>query len=107
MSCKPNALVLFNPVFNNGPGQWGHTRAGGSLPRIVPGTQDDRPWCLSSYELPEAQVGHVKAELPSHCTARARVRRGSWRSLPLTEHDSLRLSRPRSGLHLYYAAGVV
>jgi len=26
VSCKPNALVLFNPVFNNGPGQWGHER---------------------------------------------------------------------------------
>lgn len=28
ISCKPNALVLFNPVFNNGPGQWGHDRVG-------------------------------------------------------------------------------
>ncbi len=28
ISCKPNALVLFNPVFNNGPGQWGHERVG-------------------------------------------------------------------------------
>jgi len=28
VSCKPNALVLFNPVFNNGPGQWGHERVG-------------------------------------------------------------------------------
>ncbi len=28
MSCRPQALVLFNPVFNNGPGQWGHTRVG-------------------------------------------------------------------------------
>ena len=26
ISCKPNAMVLFNPVFNNGPGQWGHER---------------------------------------------------------------------------------
>jgi acetyl esterase/lipase len=26
ISCKPNALVLFNPVFNNGPGQWGNGR---------------------------------------------------------------------------------
>jgi acetyl esterase/lipase len=26
ISCKPNALVLFNPVFNNGPGSWGHER---------------------------------------------------------------------------------
>lgn len=28
IACKPNALVLFNPVFNNGPGQWGHERVG-------------------------------------------------------------------------------
>jgi acetyl esterase/lipase len=26
--CKPNALVLFNPVFDNGPGEWGHKRLG-------------------------------------------------------------------------------
>jgi acetyl esterase len=26
VSCKPNALVLFNPVFDNGPGEWGHAR---------------------------------------------------------------------------------
>jgi acetyl esterase/lipase len=26
--CKPDALLLFNPVFNNGPGQWGHERVG-------------------------------------------------------------------------------
>ena len=28
VSCKPDALVLFNPVFNNGPGQWGHEIVG-------------------------------------------------------------------------------
>lgn len=28
VSPKPEALVLFNPVFNNGPGQWGHERVG-------------------------------------------------------------------------------
>lgn len=28
VSCRPDALVLFNPVFNNGPGQWGHERVG-------------------------------------------------------------------------------
>ncbi len=28
ISCKPNALVLFNPVFNNGPGEWGYERVG-------------------------------------------------------------------------------
>lgn len=28
ISCKPDALILFNPVFNNGPGEWGHERVG-------------------------------------------------------------------------------
>jgi acetyl esterase/lipase len=28
VSCRPDALVLFNPVFNNGPGEWGHQRVG-------------------------------------------------------------------------------
>lgn len=28
ISCKPNALVLFNPVFNNGPGNYGYDRMG-------------------------------------------------------------------------------
>jgi acetyl esterase len=28
VSPKGNAMVLFNPVFNNGPGQWGHGRVG-------------------------------------------------------------------------------
>ena len=26
VSCKPNALILYNPVCNNGPGQWGYDR---------------------------------------------------------------------------------
>ncbi len=26
MSCRPDALVLFNPVFDNGPEGWGHAR---------------------------------------------------------------------------------
>ncbi|HSI36693.1 MAG: alpha/beta hydrolase [Phycisphaerae bacterium] len=28
VSARPDALVLFNPVFDNGPGQWGHERVG-------------------------------------------------------------------------------
>ena len=28
VSCKGNALVLFNPVFDNGPGEWGSERVG-------------------------------------------------------------------------------
>jgi len=26
VSCRPDALVLFNPVFDNGPGEWGHAQ---------------------------------------------------------------------------------
>ena len=36
ISCQPNALVLFNPVFNNGPGQWGHTRVGDRYKEFSP-----------------------------------------------------------------------
>ena len=36
ISCKPDALVLFNPVFNNGPGQWGHQRVGARFREFSP-----------------------------------------------------------------------
>ncbi len=36
VSCRPDALVLFNPVFNNGPGQWGHARVGGRYKEFSP-----------------------------------------------------------------------
>jgi len=35
-SCQPNALVLFNPVFNNGPGEWGHERVGEEFRKFSP-----------------------------------------------------------------------
>jgi acetyl esterase len=34
--CKPDALVLFNPVFDNGPGQWGHERVGDRFREFSP-----------------------------------------------------------------------
>ena len=46
ISPKPNALVLFNPVFNNGPGQWGHARVGDHYREFSPAhniTRDDPP----------------------------------------------------------------
>jgi acetyl esterase len=46
ISCKPAALVLFNPVFNNGPGQWGHDRVGNRFKEFSPAhhvTQDAPP----------------------------------------------------------------
>ena len=36
VSPKGNALVLFNPVFNNGPGEWGHTRVGARYREFSP-----------------------------------------------------------------------
>ena len=35
-SSRPNALVLFNPVFNNGPGEYGYDRIGERYPEISP-----------------------------------------------------------------------
>ncbi|MBE9461545.1 alpha/beta hydrolase [Dyadobacter subterraneus] len=36
ISARPNALVLFNPVFNNGPGEYGYDRIGERYPEISP-----------------------------------------------------------------------
>ena len=36
ISCKPNALVLFNPVFDNGPSGYGYDRIGERYPEISP-----------------------------------------------------------------------
>jgi acetyl esterase len=46
VSPKANALVLFNPVFNNGPEQWGHARVGEQYKEFSPAhniTRDDPP----------------------------------------------------------------
>lgn len=36
ISCKPNALLLFNPVYDNGPGSYGHERIGDRYPEFSP-----------------------------------------------------------------------
>jgi acetyl esterase len=36
ISSRPNALVLFNPVFNNGPGEYGYDRIKDRFPEISP-----------------------------------------------------------------------
>lgn len=36
ISCKPNALILFNPVFDNGPGQWGNELVGSKYRQFSP-----------------------------------------------------------------------
>jgi acetyl esterase/lipase len=39
VSCRPNALVLFNPVLNNGPEGWGHERVQDFWREISPAHQ--------------------------------------------------------------------
>ncbi len=49
ISCRPNALLLFNPVFNNGPGQWSHERLGGRFREFSPAHNIDKgapPTCV-------------------------------------------------------------
>lgn len=36
VSCKPDALILFNPVFDNGPGGYGHARLGDRWRELSP-----------------------------------------------------------------------
>ncbi len=46
ISPKPNAMILWNPVFNNGPGQWGNARVGDDYKKFSPAhniTRDDPP----------------------------------------------------------------
>ncbi len=49
ISCKPDALLLFNPVFNNGPGQWGNERVGERFREFSPAhniTKAAPPTCV-------------------------------------------------------------
>ena len=46
VSRKPNALCLFNPVYDNGPGEWGTNRVGQAYAKYSPAhniTSDDPP----------------------------------------------------------------
>jgi acetyl esterase/lipase len=46
VSRKPNALLLFNPVYDNGPNQWGHQRVGEQFAKYSPAhniSADDPP----------------------------------------------------------------
>ena len=59
ISSKPNALVLFNPVYNNGPGGWGHARVKDYWQSFSPAhniTPDDPPTLV--------QVGSKDKALP-------------------------------------------
>ncbi|QDT63811.1 alpha/beta hydrolase [Calycomorphotria hydatis] len=46
VSAKSQAMLLFNPVCDNGPGEWGNSRVGDEYPRFSPAhniTSDDPP----------------------------------------------------------------
>lgn len=46
VSAKSNAMLLFNPVYDNGPGQWGHARTGEQYEKYSPAhnlSKDDPP----------------------------------------------------------------
>jgi acetyl esterase len=80
VSCKPNALVLFNPVFNNGPGQWGYGRVGqrykefspahnikkGAPPTVVFLGDQDRLIPLSVLRDYEAEMRKVGVRCDAH-----------------------------------------
>jgi acetyl esterase/lipase len=70
ISAKSNAMVLFNPVFENGPGGWGHQRVGDRYQEFSPFhnvSQDDPPAIvfLGSKDalIPEKTVHDFKANL--------------------------------------------
>ncbi len=80
VSCRPAALVLFNPVFNNGPGQWGHERVGqryqefspahhirkGAPPTIVFVGDSDKLIPVSAVEEFAAGMKRVGARCDTH-----------------------------------------
>jgi acetyl esterase len=108
VSCKPNALVLFNPVFDNSPGQWGHARVGDHYKEFSPAhniTKDAPPTVvflgdqdklipfavLRDFETRMKQAGarcdaHVYPGA-GHGFFNRDSERGSWFTLTLIETD--------------------
>ena len=85
VSCKPDALVLFNPVFNNGPGQWGYERVGDRFKEFSPAhniTKDAPPTIVflgdSDNLIPvsvlEEFTAGMKAALRNACVSAGRPR---------------------------------
>lgn len=85
VSCKPNALVLFNPVLNNGPGQWGSGRVGerykefspahninqGAPPTVVFLGEEDKLIPVSVLRDYEAEMQKVGARCDTHIYPKA------------------------------------
>ncbi|MBI5386007.1 MAG: sulfatase-like hydrolase/transferase [Verrucomicrobia bacterium] len=74
VSCRPNALVLFNPVFNNGPGQWGHARVGDRYQEFSPAhniSRDAPPTVVflgnQDKLIPVPTLGEFEARMKQAC----------------------------------------
>lgn len=65
VSCKPDALVLFNPVFNNGPGNYGYKRVGNRYKEYSPAQN------ITSNAPPTIVFFGTKDQLVSVATAKA------------------------------------
>ncbi len=108
VSCRPDALALFNPVFNNGPGQWGHGRVGdrykefspahhvakGAPPTIVFLGDKDKLIPVATLHDFEARMKQAGARCESHIYAGAGhgffnrdTDASAWFSETLTETD--------------------
>ncbi len=73
VSRKPNALCLFNPVYDNGPGQWGHGRVGENYRDYSPAhniTDDDPPTMVvlgtNDSLVPVATAERFRDEMKKH-----------------------------------------
>jgi len=108
VSCRPDALVLFNPVFNNGPGQWGHARVGARYREFSPAHNigkdapptvvflGDRDKLIAVPVLREFEAGMRKAGRrcdthvypgAGHGFFNRDTAGGAWRTLTLIETD--------------------
>ena len=78
MECvpKPNALVLFNPVFDNGPEGWGHAKVKGYWKTISPMHNLDKstPRTIIFLGTKDKLIPVATAEKYKASMAKARVR---------------------------------
>jgi acetyl esterase/lipase len=104
MSCKPEALVLWNPVYNNGPGNWGHERVGDRYQEFSPAhniTSNAPPTIVflgtQDKLIPQATAKSFQTEM-AHCGVRCETHfyegqghgffnNEPWRSKTLAEAD--------------------
>ena len=71
VSCVPNALILFNPVFDNGPGGYGHARFGERWEALSP-LHNLRPGAPPSLVLLGTEDALVPVETARRWEARCR-----------------------------------